>query len=498
MGRKGRVRRVLLSIVIALLVLVAGAWIFRGQILSWLAARAVSRELTRAEAEADLAVVVRLLESRYSYLERTGFDYRPAVENLKGRLDGITVRQFAVELMKLIAPFGDGHARVRKRWIYLPIGYAAFHVRAVAGGRLVAMDPDHEAFVDADHPYLTHLDGVDVQRWVEAARAIVQHGSPQYVRRKCLEHLVYAKFLRRELGLPAGGAVRLRLESENRRSRTELERDLTSDVLVLFMPLSRHEEPATLAGGIGYLPIEGMDDRPEFLYGLMKAMEDFRKTRGLILDVRGNGGGTRHALRALFPYLMKGDDPPRVVNVAAYRLQAEDEAGDPRGFLSNRFMYPALHPDWSPEERAAIAGAAAAFEPEWRLPAGKFSAWHYLVLEPVAEQAGRRYYHYDRPVVVLLDAGCFSATDIFLSGFKGWRNVTLMGTPSSGGSGRSRSYGLENSRIKVRLSTMASFRADGRAIDGNGIQPDVIVEPVATDLIGRTDTVLEAALSRLR
>ena len=33
-------------------------------------------------------------------------------------------------------------------------------------------------------------------------------------------------------------------------------------------------------------------------------MDDFRDTRGLVIDVRDNPGGSRHALRRLLPYLM--------------------------------------------------------------------------------------------------------------------------------------------------------------------------------------------------
>jgi hypothetical protein len=45
---------------------------------------------------------------------------------------------------------------------------------------------------------------------------------------------------------------------------------------------------------------------------------------------------------------------------------------------------------------------------------------------------------------------------------------------------------------------MASFQADGRMYDGRGVEPDVIVLPTATDWIGKGDSVLDAALERLR
>ena len=66
--------------------------------------------------------------------------------------------------------------------------------------------------------------------------------------------------------------------------------------------------------------------------------------------------------------------------------------------------------------------------------------------------------------------------------------------PSSGGSGCYQVYRLSNSGIGIRLSRMASFQPNGKLYDGNGIQPDILIEPVVTDFIGRTDTFLDRAI----
>ena len=97
-----------------------------------------------------------------------------------------------------------------------------------------------------------------------------------------------------------------------------------------------------------------------------------------------------------------------------------------------------------------------------------------------------------------MDTVCFSATDIFLSAFKGWHDITLMGTPSGGGSGRSRSVDLLNSRFSLRVSSMASFQQTGELYDGTGVQPDVTVYPVPGDFIGDGDHQLETAIAFLR
>jgi hypothetical protein len=45
---------------------------------------------------------------------------------------------------------------------------------------------------------------------------------------------------------------------------------------------------------------------------------------------------------------------------------------------------------------------------------------------------------------------------------------------------------------------MASFQRDGRLYDGRGVEPDVMVRPQPSDWIGKSDSVLDAALKHLR
>jgi C-terminal processing protease CtpA/Prc len=98
------------------------------------------------------------------------------------------------------------------------------------------------------------------------------------------------------------------------------------------------------------------------------------------------------------------------------------------------------------------------------------------------------------PVCVLTDEDCFSATDVFLGALAELPQVTLVGRASGGGSGRAREFALAYSGIRVRLSSMASFRPDGRRYDGRGIEVDIHVQPGVGDFSGTTDSDLDAAL----
>jgi C-terminal processing protease CtpA/Prc len=83
---------------------------------------------------------------------------------------------------------------------------------------------------------------------------------------------------------------------------------------------------------------------------------------------------------------------------------------------------------------------------------------------------------------------------VFLAAFRGVAGVTLVGTPSGGGSGRARGEELAHSRIAVQVSSMASFRPDGRLFDGRSVEPDRLAEPSPGFWIGREDPALVEAL----
>lgn len=427
----------------------------------------------------------------YSYRDLLGVDYQSAFDALRlGLEEEIPLGAFAIRVAQLLALFGDGHTRVVAIERYQPTGYLPFLVADAEGG-IVAFKEDRSGFIDPDFPFLISVDGQSVKDWLGIATRTVASGSDQFVRYQGLRNLRLLNANRVEAGLQLAAEVSVVLANEIGKERTTSMPVARSKPI--YGPWPRSEEHGLLEGNIGYLRIPGMTDDPSFLNGLVAGMASFRDTRGLILDVRGNGGGTRHVLRTLLPYFLAPADGPRVVNIAAYRLRPDDKQSTAEGYLQNRFLFPAQSSRWSDSERRAIKTAAKQFVPDWNPDASQFSSWHYFVVAPGAE------YFYDRPVVVLTDSGCFSATDIFLGAFADLASVTLMGTASGGGSGRSRGSVLAESGVLLRTSSMASFRTDGRRYDGRGIEVDVPVSSAPMDhLKNGTDSVLDAAIKHLR
>lgn len=445
-----------------------------------------SGPLTPQQVREDCNQLRAFLIGRYSYLKR-----RPEVaQEVLAALEKPTAKDrtgLALFLGGLLARFGDGHTRLPGLENLLPRSYTPFLI-GVAGTRLVAFTPGRISFVD--EPYLEEIDGVEVHRWLQATDAFVARGSEQYRLWRGARALRHVAFLRGKLGLPQRESMRVELTGpKGKRSTVDLPLSTRKPIYGAWP----RKASGLLVGNVGYLRIPEMRGDERWLASLRDWMEKFKETNGLILDVRGNGGGTRDTLRVLMPYFLRKSDAPVVVNVAKYRLPAAERPENPQGHLDNRFLYPTTFRGWSEKERKAIRKFQKEFEPEWQPPERDFSGWHYMVISP-----GPPAYYYGRPVVVLMDAFCFSATDIFLGALDGLRNVTLLGVPSGGGSGRSQGLRLKHSGLDVRVSSMASFQPDGKLYDGNGVAPDVVMEPTATDWIGRTDTLFEAALKRLR
>lgn len=455
----------------------------------------VGATLAPAAWQADLDQLRQLLEHCFSYLTLRQQGTEAVLAAMRKRLgktegkDDVTATKFALVVQEGLARFGDAHAGVRGFSAARTPGYLPFLVEQ-SGQRFVAVRGDRRGFVEEGFPYLQSLDSEPVETWVQAAARLVPQGSPQLVRRRAVRDLRYLQSLRGLRDKPASDSFETVFANEAGKTRKRTLPVRRRRAIYGTWPRKDH---GILAGNIGYLRLDEMSDEPTFLDGLDRAMDRFRKTRGLVIDVRGNRGGSRDPLRRLFPYFLKQGEA-RVGNIAALRLPEGADPHRAEGYLQDRGMHPAHWRGWSRAARKAITRAAERFRPAWKPPAKQFSDWHYLVLE---KGDNEKAYHYDKSVVVLIDSDCFSATDIFVGAFRDWRGVTVMGQPTAGGSGRSRGYVLRNSGLQVRLSSMASFLPNGKTYDGNGIQPDVAVEPQPTDFIGQGDAMLAAALKRL-
>lgn len=443
--------------------------------------------LTRTEMMSDLENLEQRLEDQSSYLLLNKFDYRISFDQLRSQLnEQLNPLQFARSLQKTIAQIGDAHAEVKIDLDAEDDRYLPFVLADTADG-IVAISADRKTFLEEDYPLIQSIDDKPMQHWLDIAGRFVAQVSPQLIHRESLLELRSIDRMRAEDGAARSDFVDLTLQSSDgsrqikRRLKASKKRKPGSK---LFLSDSK-----MLEDNIGYLRISSM--KKSRVENVLSDMAAFRDTDGLIIDVRGNRGGYYEILQALYGYFLAENAPPYVSNIAAYRR-------------SKRFDYHHLHYrptyrlkyfGWTAAERKAIKQTMANFKPEWALPKRKFSAWHFMVL---GKSGDPRQYHYQKPVVILSNAASYSATDGFLSAFSDLPAVVLIGQPSSGASGATQKFTLLNSGIEIALSSMASFRPNGKLFDGNGVEVDIRVEAAPSDFLGHSDVVLDRAIEWIR
>lgn len=103
---------------------------------------------------------------------------------------------------------------------------------------------------------------------------------------------------------------------------------------------------------------------------------------------------------------------------------------------------------------------------------------------------------YQKPVVVLTNRGCYSATNEFVSIMKYAPNVTIIGDKTGGGSGLPFSSELPNG-WSVRFSASPMFNAEKEHIEF-GVEPDMFVDMLQSDKEKERDTMIEKAREILK
>ncbi|MFT5732798.1 MAG: hypothetical protein ACJAZN_001786 [Planctomycetota bacterium] len=450
----------------------------------------------RDVAEQEVDAFGRGLTTQFAYLERKGVDLDAALKDVLGSLpDEVPVTVLAEKLDRVLKRFGDGHAGVSARGGADPGQHLPF-LLDVAGDGIVAFDPNRRGLVDEGRPYVQAIDGRPIADWIESMSGLVVDGSPQLVEHRALRAMREIELIRSAIGEDASDEIVVTLSSRPKGGKRTKKTLKLQRRRPTYGPWPRTEtrhlsgkDANGAEGGIGVIRIPQMDN--DLIPAVREAMDDFRGTAGLIIDVRGNGGGSRGLCAALAGYLVPEDAKPVVGNCAAYRL-APDFRRDHLG--GSRLMYRADDAHWNAAQKDAIASFAKGFKPEWKLPDG-FSEWHYLVLDRTGHNDE---YFYASPVVVLVDEACFSATDIFAAALGELQGVTLMGMATGGGSARTERFMLPRTGIQVRCASMASFQPSGRLYDGNGVAVDVEVQRDPGDLLlGGGDAQLAAAVKRL-
>lgn len=450
--------------------------------------------LSKEDAIHDLEHLEWQIDNNYSYSELRGFNYKLAIDAMIADLNlGIHKRDFALQLKLFMANFGDGHSSVsmsrniltkEERRSKLPF------VIIKHEGKYLAVNPETKSYYKENYPELTSINGVEINDLAKLARKLVAKTSSKFVERNITDYLHLSYFLTQILGKESHKQVEVGFRNDSK----EIKETLNYDEYRYKALKRRYDfKQEILNNNIGYLAFnEHMYSANEFIDSLNLVMKNFKSTDGLIIDIRGNGGGSRAPLRAILPYLIKN---PVVCNVARYRVNKAKDIHPDNGYFEKRYAYPENYSGYTKQEKEVIKDFKTNFTPSRLVSDEKFTDYNYMIVSPSTDDVG---YYYDKPVIVLVDEGCFSASDIFAAGIKQGDRVKLLGNTTGGGSGFTASRRLPNSGIKVRMSRMFSYQPDGSMYDGQGVTPDFKFDYTLDDKMGKTDSQLEKAIELIQ
>jgi C-terminal processing protease CtpA/Prc len=101
----------------------------------------------------------------------------------------------------------------------------------------------------------------------------------------------------------------------------------------------------------------------------------------------------------------------------------------------------------------------------------------------------------DAKLVVMLDGRAMSAAETFLQMVHDSHVALMVGEPSAGTNGVVKVVALPGG-FSIRFTGMRVLLADGTALQGHGIAPDLVVHPTLEGVRAGRDELLEVAVSR--
>ena len=386
------------------------------------------RPIAREERLRLFDQVWRAIYDHYYDRAFGGVDWRMQRELYRPKAVEATTREELYRVLRrLVATLSDSHTRVfapeeafdRQRPTRLTVGLL---LRQVEGAIVVVeVDPDSEAVRAGIRPgfRLESVDGQPVAARIDAIREELGASSKEPLSAAILDRLFWG---------PVGASAEAdftdrrgeRVRATLTRRRQELPRRVTS---------------RQLPHGMGYLEVTSF--RPEIEQEVAAALATQAGARGLILDLRRNGGGL-------------------VATVSR---------------LAGHFL---------------PAGTAL----------GEFITRQGRTVEAVAESRAEQYHG---PLVVLLSDRSASGAEVLAAALQESRRAYLIGTHSTTcgcllGVGRTI---LLSDGGKLNISDTDFRTARGQRIEGRGLQPDRSVPLRLEDLAQDRDRPLEEAIAYL-
>ncbi|MBI4601496.1 MAG: hypothetical protein HY721_05970 [Planctomycetes bacterium] len=451
--------------------------------------------LTPAQMESDLEQLVAVLGRAWAYAqdkrEHFGVDLGSLLEEHRALIEGTRPRrQFLHIVALLVAALRDGHAWATIPGVPLfPRRRLPFQLVDTVDGLIVERVAPAAAPRPAVGDRLLAAGGRAIEDLVAEASLRAPASTDGMRRRAAIASLHFTEASRFEATFepPAGPPYDVAPDTLASGDWAEPERPWIE---------WRRLEPT-----VGYVRIRSFAaaNQREFLAArpgrrermvaaqrseIARAFAELDSTDALILDLRGNCGGTDWLGETVAKHLLApGSTYFRLETHASPDLAALPDFSGP-GLAGWLRAIPAIAlAVW----RGLFPSAGGDVRPD--LPGAPYA--------PPRDPAVRSYA--GRPVVIV-DAGCFSATDNLLACLADQHpRIRFVGRPTGGGTGAPRTIvTLRHSRIEVTFCVMRVYRPRGDLIEGRGTKPHVTVAWSRRDVLEGRDPDLEAALREAR
>jgi carboxyl-terminal processing protease len=408
------------------------------QLAPWLA---FSESLSGKNRLDLLARVWQIVNRDYYDPSFNGVDWKAVCERYQPRVEAATRDdEFYLILREMVGELHDAHTRFfspgeRERHRKREAVSAGVHAYEVEGEIVVVgVDPGSEAARAgvAEGMVVSTIDGKPAADRVAEVRAEVGSSSSQ----RATALLTYGRLL---VGEPDSVLSLGLVRTDGSRLEVALPRRLVSDATKVDTRL--------LPPGLGYIRFNRFI--PPVASEVRQALEGFRNTPGLIIDLRGNGGGDIAETARIVGYFFARKTPiARIVT----------RTGKPPAFFMGLAHVP-----------------------------NEFSA---------VPQGGTEVY--SGPVALLVNEGTGSGAELFSAALQENSRATVVGRQTCGCV-----LGIVHQRKlkgggELDVSEVGFTTARGRRLEGVGVIPDQPVPLTLADLRARHDAALEAAEKVLR
>ncbi len=253
--------------------------------------------------------------------------------------------------------------------------------------------------------------------------------------------------------------------------------DSINKVLTAAAPSAEPYSFTLLQNNIGYMNYRSMSSSSAnpFTDFLKKSFTKLKETeaKGLIIDLRQNGGGNSGWGNALVGYFTT--TPYKFAGGMKWKISEHYKA-----FLNK-------------QKKSNNQGEDNFYH-------SQKNGEMYSFVNTKLDTPQKNEPHFNGEVIVLIGPNTFSSANMLADGIKSYHLATLMGEPtgeSGNDFGEMFNFMLPNSLIIARASTKMFTRADGDEKNFDPVIPDITVIPTAKDLKEKKDAVLEAAVNRI-